>query len=307
MPKSIKDVMTPDPTVQPVTATAQQAAELMRDEDIGDVIVVDKKGKLFGILTDRDIVIRVLASGRDPQKVTLEDFATREVTALSPGDSVEKATRLMRDKSVRRLPVVKDEKPVGIVSLGDLAIDRDPRSVLADISAAPPDGPGAVANGSAATGTDGLNRMIPAAAVGAGLAITAGYVRNRNKKRSVKLAAKRLRKTGRRLHRSGDKAGSEITGEAAKYASAAASELRKRGKRMAKQAEKGARRLSSEAEDRAEKISKQAHRKAEELGKRTDRKVKQLSKQADRKLEKAGKRSERKAEEVRELAASGRR
>jgi CBS domain-containing protein len=68
----------------------------------------------------------------------LGDICSREPTALAPTDTVEEAVRLMRDKAIRRLPVVEDRTPVGIVSLGDLAVEQDPDSVLGNISAAPP-------------------------------------------------------------------------------------------------------------------------------------------------------------------------
>jgi CBS domain-containing protein len=110
----------------------------MRANDIGDVIVVDDNGKLTGIVTDRDIVVRVVAEGRDPRATRLGDIASRELTVLAPDDPVERAVELMRERAIRRLPVVEQGKPVGIVSIGDLALDRDPDSALADISAAPP-------------------------------------------------------------------------------------------------------------------------------------------------------------------------
>jgi CBS domain-containing protein len=116
----------------------REAAEAMRANDIGDVVVVDDNGKLSGILTDRDIVVRVVAEGRDPRTTRIGDIASRDLTAVSPDDPVDRAVQLMRDKAIRRLPAVDKGKPVGIVSIGDLALDRDPGSALADISAAPP-------------------------------------------------------------------------------------------------------------------------------------------------------------------------
>jgi CBS domain-containing protein len=110
----------------------------MRANDIGDVIASDDKGGITGIVTDRDIVVRVVAEGRDPSATPIEDIASRDLTAVSPDDPVERAVELMRERAVRRLPVVKRGKVVGIVSIGDLAVERDPGSALADISAAPP-------------------------------------------------------------------------------------------------------------------------------------------------------------------------
>ena len=138
MAERIQDVMTTNPETLPESTTVREAAEAMRANDIGDVVVVDDNGKLSGILTDRDIVVRVVAEGRDPRTTRSGDIASRDLTAVSPDDPVDRAVQLMRDKAIRRLPAVDKGKPVGIVSIGDLALDRDPGSALADISAAPP-------------------------------------------------------------------------------------------------------------------------------------------------------------------------
>ena len=138
MAERIQDVMTTNPETLPESTTVREAAEAMRANDIGDVVVVDDNGKLSGILTDRDIVVRVVAEGRDPRTTRIGDIASRDLTAVSPDDPVDRAVQLMRDKAIRRLPAVDKGKPVGIVSIGDLALDRDPGSALADISAAPP-------------------------------------------------------------------------------------------------------------------------------------------------------------------------
>jgi CBS domain-containing protein len=138
MADHIRDVMTQNPQTLPASATAREAAETMRANDIGDVIAIDDKGGVVGIVTDRDVVVRVVAEGRDPRATQIEDIASRELTVVSPDDPVERAVELMRERAVRRLPVVKRGKIVGIVSIGDLAVERDSGSALADISAAPP-------------------------------------------------------------------------------------------------------------------------------------------------------------------------
>jgi CBS domain-containing protein len=132
----LREVMTPNPTVCSPDTSAAQAAMMMRDQGIGDVLV-QHDGSL-GIVTDRDIVTRAVAAGRDPKHVTLGDICTRNVETVSPDTSIDDVIRLMSDKAVRRVPVVEAGRPVGIVALGDLAVDRDRRSLLADISAAPP-------------------------------------------------------------------------------------------------------------------------------------------------------------------------
>ena len=138
MTEYIRDVMTTNPETLPESTTVREAAETMRANDIGDVVIVDDNGAISGILTDRDIVVRVVAEGRDPRATRIGDIASRELTAASPDDPVDRAIQLMRERAIRRLPVVDKGKPVGIVSIGDLALDRDPDSALADISAAPP-------------------------------------------------------------------------------------------------------------------------------------------------------------------------
>jgi CBS domain-containing protein len=138
MTEYIRDVMTTNPETLPESTTVREAAETMRANDIGDVVIVDDNGEISGILTDRDIVVRVVAEGRDPRVTRIGDIASRELTAASPDDPVDRAVQLMRERAIRRLPVVDKGKPVGIVSIGDLALDRDPDSALADISAAPP-------------------------------------------------------------------------------------------------------------------------------------------------------------------------
>jgi CBS domain-containing protein len=138
MAQPIREVITKDVVSLPSDASIMDAARTMRDRDIGDVLVVEGD-RLKGIVTDRDIVIRAIADGLSSTATTLGDLATEDVTVLSPDDSVEDAIRIMRDSAVRRVPVVEDGRPVGILSIGDVALERDPDSALADISAADPD------------------------------------------------------------------------------------------------------------------------------------------------------------------------
>ena len=137
MAQSIRDVMTANPISIPAAASVADAARTMRDSDIGDVIVLDD-GRIRGIVTDRDIVVRAVAEGRDLLTTKLADICSQELTTLSPTDSVDDAVYLMRERAIRRLPVVESGKPIGIVSIGDLAKSRDPHSALGSISAAPP-------------------------------------------------------------------------------------------------------------------------------------------------------------------------
>lgn len=137
-PRRVRDLMTPDPITMPADATVADAARAMRDRNIGDVVVV-QEDTLVGVLTDRDIAVRVAAEGRPAEATTVGEICSRDaITVVAPSDRVTRAVTLMREKAVRRLPVVQDGRPVGIVSLGDLAVERDRRSVLGEISAAPP-------------------------------------------------------------------------------------------------------------------------------------------------------------------------
>ena len=135
----VRDVMSPCPQVLSPDATVMEAAELMRREDIGDVLVLaDDDRTLLGILTDRDIVVRALAEGRDPTQTRIRDVCSRDVTTIGADESLGTAVRLMREKAVRRLPVTDDRQVVGMLTIGDIAVERDSRTALADISAAPP-------------------------------------------------------------------------------------------------------------------------------------------------------------------------
>jgi len=136
MGQSIRDVMTASPHCLQPSATLQDAAREMKGDDIGAVLIEDN-GSLAGILTDRDIVVKAIAEGRDPSSTKVIDVATRDVKTLTPDSTVEDAIKLVREQHVRRIPVVEGGRPAGIVSIGDLAIERDRESALADISAAP--------------------------------------------------------------------------------------------------------------------------------------------------------------------------
>ena len=136
MPR-ILEIMTANPVVLTADTTVREAAQAMRDKAIGDV-VVQKNGKLWGMVTDRDIVVRAVAEGKDPATTKLESICSNDITSLSAVDSDEDAVRLMRKKAIRRLPVMAGEKVIGIVSLGDLAVEKDPQSALGRISSAQP-------------------------------------------------------------------------------------------------------------------------------------------------------------------------
>ena len=132
----VRDVMTANPVAVEATTPVLKAAEVMRQKNIGDV-VVQKNGKLCGIVTDRDIVVRVVAMGKDPKTTNVESACSEEMLTISPDQDTSDAVKLMRQRAIRRLPVVENGNILGIVSLGDLAVAMDRRSALGDISAAP--------------------------------------------------------------------------------------------------------------------------------------------------------------------------
>ncbi|MEQ4301468.1 CBS domain-containing protein [Plantactinospora sp. B6F1] len=117
--------------------TLTAAAQEMRDSAIGDVIVTNDD-KVVGIVTDRDITVRGVAEGLNPSSATLNQILTQDVVTVTQYDDAVAAADLMRTYGVRRLPVVEDGRLIGLVSLGDLAVEREPQSVLADISADEP-------------------------------------------------------------------------------------------------------------------------------------------------------------------------
>jgi CBS domain-containing protein len=136
MAQSIREVMTTNPECVSGDTPVAEAAKLMRDKDFGGVLCLDDD-QVSGFLTDRDIALRVVAEGKNPESTTVKDVATTDLHTLSPDDSVEDAIELVRKHNVRRVPVIEGAKPVGIVSIGDLALERDKKSALADMSGAP--------------------------------------------------------------------------------------------------------------------------------------------------------------------------
>ncbi|MEU6402429.1 CBS domain-containing protein [Streptomyces sp. NPDC046985] len=136
----VRDVMTPGVTAVRPEASLFEAARLMRTQDIGDVVVADGQ-EVVGLLTDRDITVRAVAEGLDPQTVSARSVCTEQPLVVGPHDPLSAAVALMREHAVRRLPVVEDGLPVGMVGLGDVAEAQDPDSALAEISRAESDTP----------------------------------------------------------------------------------------------------------------------------------------------------------------------
>ncbi|GGK61572.1 MULTISPECIES: CBS domain-containing protein [Streptomyces aurantiacus group] len=137
MAQKVREIMTSAPVAVGTRTAVSEVAHRMRDENIGAVLVAEGD-ELRGLVTDRDLVVRVLAEDKNPADTTVQSACSPELVTVTPDDEVGRAVQLMREHSLRRLPVVEGKHPVGIVALGDLAMERDPESALGDISAARP-------------------------------------------------------------------------------------------------------------------------------------------------------------------------
>jgi CBS domain-containing protein len=117
----VRHAMTEAPTTARPDLNAADAAGMMRSHDVG-VIPIAEEGKLLGLVTDRDLVVRVLAERKDPTTVALRDVMTTSAVTVTPDMELADARDVMAQHQVRRLPVMKGEELVGIISLGDVAV-----------------------------------------------------------------------------------------------------------------------------------------------------------------------------------------
>ena len=129
----VKDVMTKlVEFVRPET-TVQEAAGKMKDLNVGPIPVCEGE-RVLGILTDRDIVVRAVAEGRDARTTRVQDVMTRDVVCCTEDDDVKEAARLMKEHQIRRVVVVTaDKRLAGIVSLGDIAVDTHDDKMSGDV------------------------------------------------------------------------------------------------------------------------------------------------------------------------------
>lgn len=137
MASKVRDIMTSNPICMPSSATAADAATKMRDADVGAIIVEKPQGGVCGIVTDRDLVVRGFADGVDGAQKPLEKICSGSLFSVGTDDDTDKVVDIMRERGVRRVPVLDGQTCQGIVSLGDMAMERDRESVLGQISAAP--------------------------------------------------------------------------------------------------------------------------------------------------------------------------
>jgi CBS domain-containing protein len=136
----VKDLMTAQAEVISPDATSEEAASVMKTLDIGVLPVCDEEG-LVGILTDRDLVVRVLAAKRDPKAMLVGEAMTPSVVYCFEDDDVERAATVMAGQQIRRLPVLdRNRKLIGIISIGDIAVQGQPQlggEVLEEVSQPP--------------------------------------------------------------------------------------------------------------------------------------------------------------------------
>jgi CBS domain-containing protein len=137
--RSIRELMTTNPTTVEPSAPVADAARVMKQQDVGPVPVVENGDRLAGIVTDRDIVLRVVAAGGDPQSTTVGEIMSRDLATVDPDQPLEEALRLMARHQVRRLPVCEEDgRLVGIVAQADIATelgdDRVTGQVVEEIS-----------------------------------------------------------------------------------------------------------------------------------------------------------------------------
>jgi CBS domain-containing protein len=126
MAKNIRDAMTSNPCSIDADKSVAYAAKMMRDEDVGYAPIVEGK-RLVGAITDRDIAVKVVAEGKDPQTATVREIASTDLVTVGPEQDVAEALRLMAQNQVRRLPVVEqDGQLVGVLAQADVAQEADP-------------------------------------------------------------------------------------------------------------------------------------------------------------------------------------
>jgi CBS domain-containing protein len=129
----VRHAMTSDLKTAKPDMTAADAAGLMRNFDVGVIPVVEDDGTLVGLVTDRDLVVRVIADREDPNAVRLGDIATKSVVSATPDMNISDARDRMAEHQIRRLPVMKDDRIVGIVSLGDVAMADASKRAVGDV------------------------------------------------------------------------------------------------------------------------------------------------------------------------------
>jgi CBS domain-containing protein len=136
MDAKVRDLMTPGPIGVDYNQTVGEAARTMREWGVGAVLVVNDQS-LYGLVTDRDLVVRAVAEAKGPD-APVGPLSSRDLVGVSADADAAEAVQVMREHGVRRLPVIDGGLVAGMVSLGDLVLEEDPASVLAEVSQAQP-------------------------------------------------------------------------------------------------------------------------------------------------------------------------
>jgi CBS domain-containing protein len=136
---AVRDVMTRDPITMDVSTVVSAVARQMRDAVISDVIVTEG-GRVRGIVTERDILVRAVAEDADPRAMTAADVLTSDLVTVAPDDDIKAAEGLMRVNAIKHLPVCDGDRLVGIVALGDIAVEEQPESLFAELAVEDPNG-----------------------------------------------------------------------------------------------------------------------------------------------------------------------
>lgn len=127
----VKDIMTKNVAYINPASTVVEAAQLMQKHNVGSIPVCDQSG-VIGIVTDRDIVVRNVAHGNNPQSTKVQDVMTSSIATATPDMDVSAVSKIMASSQIRRVPVVENNKLVGIVALGDVATDAKYDTEVAD-------------------------------------------------------------------------------------------------------------------------------------------------------------------------------
>ena len=130
MARTVREIMTPNPKTANPDTPISEVAQMMKDEDVGSIPVVED-GRLVGIVTDRDLTIQALAERR-PHDAPVRDFMTARPETATPDTTIHSAAQIMQDHQIRRLPICEGDRLVGIVSLGDLAVDTESEGLKAE-------------------------------------------------------------------------------------------------------------------------------------------------------------------------------
>ena len=133
----VREVMTTTPIAVDPLAPLEAVARVMRDADVGVVLVADRD-QVYGLVTDRDLVVRGLATGEDMRRAEVTTVCSAQLAVVGPDEDTAAARHAMESHSVRRLPVVENGDVIGMVTLGDIDKRTEPDSTLGRISSAPP-------------------------------------------------------------------------------------------------------------------------------------------------------------------------